>query len=167
MRKVALVLSIISLILSLHANKQLRQNQKSLSESNNSISRKLSACTAKVEQQKKELRKIVPTITIYKPRSWTGKVSHYSRAGCLGCSANRTMANGQPLDDNRATIAFNWLPMNTKVLITNLDNGKKIEAVVTDTGGFNSLGRIADLTPAVSNYLNTITDVTNIQIQQL
>lgn len=168
--RVAIILFIISLILSLHANKQLRQNQKSLSESNNSISRKLSTCTVKMEQQKKELRKIIPTVTIYKGRSWEGKVSHYSRSGCLGCSPNMTMANGQPLDDNRATIAFNFLPMNTKVLVKNLDNGKSIEALVTDTGGFNNLGphgRIADLTPAVANYLGTITDVTNIKIEQL
>ena len=77
------------------------------------------------------------------------------------------MANGEPLDDNRATIAFNWLPMNTRVLVTNLDTGQSIEAVVTDTGGFNSLNRIADLTPAVANVLGTKTDVTNVEVKAL
>lgn len=98
--------------------------------------------------------------------AWVGKVSHYSVSGCLGCSPTLTMANGEPLSDERATIAFNWLPMNTKVKVTNLDNGKSIEAVVTDTGGFNSLGRMADLTPAVYKYLETKTDITNVEIRK-
>lgn len=96
---------------------------------------------------------------------WTGKVSHYSRAGCLGCSANLTMANGQPLDDEAMTIAFNWLPMNTRVKLTNLDNGKSCEATVTDTGGFNKLGRIADLVPAVARALETKTDISQVKIE--
>lgn len=100
-------------------------------------------------------------------RVWIGKVSHYSRAGCLGCSPTLTMANGQPLDDNAMTIAFNWLPMNTRVRITNLDTGVSVEATVTDTGGFNRLGRMADLVPAVANALGTKTDVTNVQIEAL
>ena len=98
---------------------------------------------------------------------WTGYVSHYSRSGCLGCSATLTMANGETLDDNRATIAFNWLPMNTRVRVTNTDNGKSIEAIVTDTGGFNRLNRIADLVPAVANYLETKTDRSLVIIEQL
>lgn len=99
--------------------------------------------------------------------TWIGKVSHYSRAGCLGCRADLLMRNGEPLDDSRPTIAFNWLPMDTKVKITNLDNGKSIEAIVTDTGGFNRLGRIADLTPAVYQFLETKTDVSNVKIEVL
>lgn len=98
---------------------------------------------------------------------WQGYVSHYSRSGCLGCSATLTMANGETLDDDRATIAFNWLPMNTRVRITNTDNGKSIEAIVTDTGGFNRLNRIADLVPAVANYLETKTDRSLVIIEQL
>lgn len=96
---------------------------------------------------------------------WVGKVSHYSRAGCLGCSPTLTMANGEPLDDNRLTIAFNKAPLNSRVLLTNLDNGKSVEATVTDTGGFESLGRIADLVPAVANALETKTDISNVQIK--
>lgn len=110
-----------------------------------------------------------PTITpTPKPtKRWEGKVSHYSASGCLGCSATLTMANGEKLDDNKMTIAFNWLPMNTKVKITNLDNGKSVVAVVTDTGGFNKYHRIADLTPAVAVALGTRTDVTNVRIEAL
>lgn len=99
--------------------------------------------------------------------TWIGKVSHYSRSGCLGCSATLTMANGQALDDEAMTIAFNWLPMNTKVRLTNLDNGNTCEATVTDTGGFNKLGRIADLVPAVARALGTKTDVSQVKIETI
>jgi hypothetical protein len=117
---------------------------------------------------------ILPTLTPTKAPAkplqsniWRGYVSHYSRAGCLGCSETLTMANGEPLDDNRPTIAFNWLPMNTKVRITNTDNGKSMIVTVTDTGGFNSLNRVADLTPAVANYLETKTDQSLVIIEKL
>lgn len=104
---------------------------------------------------------------IFSKGRWTGYVSHYNRAGCLGCSDTLTMANGQPLDDNKPTIAFNWLPMNTRVRITNLSNGRSMIATVTDTGGFNSLGRMADLVPAVSDFLETKTDQSLVLIQEL
>lgn len=98
---------------------------------------------------------------------WTGKVSHYSREGCLGCSPNLTMANGQPLDDNAYTIAFNYLKLGSRVKLTNLDNGKSVVAEVTDTGGFTGLGRIADLTPKVASALASRTDISNILIEEL
>lgn len=107
------------------------------------------------------------TVVDGEKRSWQGFVSHYSKAGCLGCSATLTMANGETLDDNRATIAFNWLPMNTQVRITNLSNGKSMVATVTDTGGFNRLNRIADLVPAVANNLETKTDQSLVLIEEL
>jgi len=99
------------------------------------------------------------------PRAFEGKVSHYSVAGCLGCSPTLTMANGETLSDDRPTIAFNHLPMNTKVKITNLDNGKSVIATVTDTGGFEKYNRIADLTPAVYGAINTKTDVSTVRIE--
>lgn len=100
-------------------------------------------------------------------KTWTGKVSHYSRAGCLGCSKTLTMANGQPLDDEALTIAFNQAPLGTRLKLTNLDNGKSVIVTVTDTGGFERLGRIADLVPAVARALETKTDITNVLFEQL
>jgi rare lipoprotein A (peptidoglycan hydrolase) len=116
---------------------------------------------------------VKPSIKVVKSQgtgnsvSWKGKVSHYSRSGCLGCSATLTMANGETLDDERLTIAFNKLPMNTQVRLTNLDNGKSVVATVTDTGGFEKLGRIADLVPAVARELETKTDVSDVLIERL
>lgn len=119
------------------------------------------------ELPKKTEKRVDSATTSPKVGTWVGKVSHYSRAGCLGCSATLTMANGQPLNDEALTIAFNWLPMNTKVRLTNLDNGKTCEATVTDTGGFNKLGRIADLVPAVARALETKTDVSQVKIETI
>jgi len=96
---------------------------------------------------------------------WTGKVSHYSRSGCIGCSATLTMANGQELKDEGLTIAFNHAKLNSKVRLTNLDNGKTIIATVTDRGGFEKYNRIADLTLAVAGALESKTDVSTIKIE--
>lgn len=99
--------------------------------------------------------------------TWTGKVSHYSRAGCLGCSENLTMANGQPLDDEALTIAFNKAPLGTKLKLTNIDNGKTVIVTVTDRGGFEKLGRLADLVPAVARALGTKTDISTVLFETL
>lgn len=84
---------------------------------------------------------------------WKGKASYYSRAGCLGCSSNMIMKNGQPLDDAKLTLAFNKLPMGSKVLVKNIENGKTVVAEVTDTGGFERHGKIADLTIATRDAI--------------
>lgn len=96
-----------------------------------------------------------------------GHVSHYSRAGCLGCDPNMIMANGQPLDDNAFTIAVppRTLAMGTRVKLINTDNGKEVIATVTDTGGFAKYNRIADLTLAVGNALETKTDQSVVKIE--
>jgi rare lipoprotein A (peptidoglycan hydrolase) len=85
--------------------------------------------------------------------SWKGEASWYSRDGCVGCSDTLTMANGQPLDDNALTVAFNQAPLGSKVRIINLANNLVAYAVVTDTGGFERHGRIVDVTPAVRDAI--------------
>lgn len=86
-------------------------------------------------------------------RSWTGIASYYSRSGCLGCSKTLTMANGQPLDDNAFTVAFNKLPLGSKVKVINQKNMWAAYVTVTDRGGFERLGRIIDITPAVKEHI--------------
>lgn len=110
--------------------------------------------------------KVVPTTSPNAPqRPSTGKASYYSIAGCVGCRADRIMANGQRLDDTRATVAYNYLPLNTPVEITNVANGKSIVVPVTDRGGFEKYGKIADLSLATKNALGC-GDVCNITIQK-
>jgi rare lipoprotein A (peptidoglycan hydrolase) len=84
-----------------------------------------------------------------------GLASYYSRAGCLGCSENFTMANGEPLDDSKITVAYNHAPMNSYITVTNLDNGKSISAKVTDRGGFENISvpKIVDLSVATKEAL--------------
>lgn len=92
-----------------------------------------------------------------KSYSYEGIASYYSRAGCLGCSKNLLMANGEPLDDSRLTLALipseYHLHKNHFVDVTNMVNGHSVKAKVTDSGGFGKLGRIADLSLATKNLL--------------
>jgi rare lipoprotein A (peptidoglycan hydrolase) len=101
-------------------------------------------------------------------RSWKGRVSWYGHgADCTGCDPNEIMANGQKFDENAMTLAFNYLPMNTRVRVKNLDNGANTIATVTDTGGFEEYGRIADLSKGLMQELNATTDKSTILIEVL
>jgi rare lipoprotein A (peptidoglycan hydrolase) len=81
---------------------------------------------------------------------------------CLGCNAKRIMANGQPLDDERKTVACGvggsckQFPLGSRVKIINQANGMTVYAVVTDTGGFAKFedNRILDVSKAVRDSLN-------------
>lgn len=116
-------------------------------DSYNKLESELASCSAKLPQKKVS----------------TGKVSYYSKDGCLGCSANQTMANGQPFDENAMTFAHNQIPLNTWVEVKNLDNGKTITAKVTDRGGFNKYNRVADLSRGLYLALGAKTDVSTLQ----
>lgn len=98
---------------------------------------------------------------------WGGKASWYGATpeNCLGCDENFIMANGQKLDDRIRTIAFNELPLGTRVLVKNVDNGLEEVVEVTDTGGFNNYGKIADLSKALKESLNC-GDTCNITIEE-
>jgi len=98
--------------------------------------------------------------------TWTGTASYYSEAGCVGCSADLRMANGEVFDENDMTIAFNRLPLGTLVVVTNTLNGQAVVAKVTDRGGFESLGRIADLSKGVKEVINC-TDLCEVQIKEI
>lgn len=85
----------------------------------------------------------------------TGLASYYSRAGCLGCSPNFTMANGQTLDDSKLTVAFMRAPLGTNIKITNVETGQSVIAEVTDRGGFEHLKvpKIVDLSVATKDAI--------------
>jgi rare lipoprotein A (peptidoglycan hydrolase) len=94
-----------------------------------------------------------PKTLIATDESWRGKASYYTREKCLGCHPQRIMANGEPLDDSALTVAFNRAPLGTYLRITNTDNGQSVIAEVTDTGGFEKHGKIADLNLGAKNAL--------------
>lgn len=129
--------------------------------------------TLRVEQ--KVISPIVREQTIQKPVEvryeerpvYVGFASYYSHDGCVGCDPNQIMANGQKFDENAMTIAFNQLPLGTTVEVVNLDTGDRVVAEVTDTGGFNKLGRIADLSKGVAEKIGLKTDRTIISIKEI
>lgn len=87
-------------------------------------------------------------------RIWSGKASYYSHEGCLGCSPGQIMANGEPFKENAMTIAFMRTErLNVPVYIENLANGMSVVARVTDRGGFEAYGWIADLSLGVKNTI--------------
>jgi rare lipoprotein A len=98
------------------------------------------------------------------PKANRGKVSYYSKTGCLGCSDNQQMANGQIFDENKYTIAYNKLPLNTIVTVKNITTGKSVNALVTDRGGFEKYNRIADLSLATCKAIDCKTDLSIIEI---
>ena len=109
---------------------------------------------------------------------WRGKISIYSATwgGCLGCKKWFTsdgqlyyrMANGEILDDGNFTIAFNYLPLNSRVSLVNRDNARSVAATITDRGGFEECcGRIADLSVAGANALDAKTDHSLIEISKV
>lgn len=89
----------------------------------------------------------------------TGEASYYSVAGCIGCHPELIMANGDKLDDNELTLALpvdvvrQYRLMNQLIRVENAKNGQSVVAKVTDTGGFDKLGRVADLSVATKEAL--------------
>lgn len=89
----------------------------------------------------------------------SGEASYYSESGCLGCSKTLTMANGERLDDDLATVALtpptvrNFKLLNKYVTIINEKTQRLVVAKVTDTGGFGKYNRVADLSVAVKEAL--------------
>lgn len=113
-----------------------------------------------------QTEEIAPTITPSPspipsptPLTYEGEASYYWTGGCLGCSENQTMANGEPLDDTKLTMA---LPpeevrkhklLNDEFTVTNKANGKSVTVRVTDTGGFAKYNRVADLSKATKEAI--------------
>ena len=99
-----------------------------------------------------------------------GKVSFYSKSGCIGCSKKQVTASGEIFDENAMTFAipYQWrkeIPMGTKAKVTNLDNGLSSFARVNDTGGFLKYNRVADLSKGLMNKIGAKTDRSNIKIE--
>lgn len=81
---------------------------------------------------------------------YVGTASYYGKGYWQG----RKMANGQPFDYRKITVALWYLPLGTQVRITNLENGKSVVATVTDRGPAHALHRIADLSQAAAEALD-------------
>src|SRR3990167_592278 len=132
---------------------------------------------AKVEFTTIKTQNVQQTINQSPQKVWKGKVSSYSATygGCLGCQKcwdskgqlYYITACGNRLNDSAYTIAFNRFPCGTRVSLVNLSNQKSVAAVVNDTGGFESLGRIADLSIATAQAIEAVTDQSLIEISKV
>jgi rare lipoprotein A (peptidoglycan hydrolase) len=64
-------------------------------------------------------------------------------------------ASGELYDSEAATAAHPWLPFGTKVLIINLDNGRRAMAKINDRGPFHG-GRILDVSEGTGRRLGML-----------
>jgi rare lipoprotein A len=74
--------------------------------------------------------------------SWYGK--QYDR---------KTTASGEPFDMNAFTAAHPTLPLGTRVLVTNLQNGRDVIVRINDRGPLPR-GRIIDLSYRAASFLD-------------
>jgi len=74
--------------------------------------------------------------------SESGKASYYSMKYQFGKTAS-----GERLNNNAMTAAHRFLPFGTKVIVSNINNGKTVMVRINDRGPFVK-GRIIDLTRA-------------------
>jgi len=113
------------------------------------------------------LRSVIESeLSAHRVPAWTGTASYYSIRGCIGCRDDRLMANGERLDDGKMTVAFNRLPLDTWVSIRNTYTDDISYARITDTGGFESLGRIIDLSVATKEAIGC-TDLCDVEVRAL
>lgn len=71
-----------------------------------------------------------------------------------GFHGKRT-SSGMVFDQNELTAAHPTLPLGSRVLVTNEQNGKKVEVVINDRGPFVS-GRVIDLSRAAAERLGML-----------
>jgi rare lipoprotein A len=67
----------------------------------------------------------------------------------------RRTANGEVFDQNELTAAHPSLPHGTRVMVTNLDNGRAVEVRINDRGPFVG-GRIIDLSYAAARTVRMV-----------
>lgn len=93
-----------------------------------------------------------PAATDSRPRTQAGRASWYGQA-----HHGRQTASGEIYDMYRLTAAHPTLPLGTRVLVTNLRNGRSVEVRVNDRGPYVD-GRIIDLSYAAARELAALSD---------
>lgn len=88
--------------------------------------------------------------------SWYGTFHH-----------GRKTASGEPFDKEALTAAHRSLPLDTRVRVTNLENGRSVEVVVNDRGPYVR-GRLIDLSEAAARRLGFRSDgLTRVRVEEL
>ncbi len=78
--------------------------------------------------------------------SWYGRPHH-----------GRRTASGEMYDMNKMTAAHRTLPLGSRVLVTNRDNGRTVEVRINDRGPFRK-DRVLDLSYAAARSLGAVGD---------
>jgi rare lipoprotein A len=86
------------------------------------------------------------------PRTQAGRASWYGAQ-----HQGRRTASGESFDMYQLTAAHPTLPLGTRVLVTNLRNGRSVEVRVNDRGPVVD-GRIIDLSYAAARELDAVSD---------
>lgn len=68
----------------------------------------------------------------------------------------RLTASGEPFDMNKYTAAHRTLPFGSVILVTNLENGKKVKCTVNDRGPFKK-NRVLDVSYKAAKDLDMLT----------
>ena len=79
-----------------------------------------------------------------------GKASKYDFHG-------QTTANGETMDRDELTAAHKTLPLGSKAVVENLDNGQEVEVRINDRGPFVG-GRIIDLSKEAAEQIDMLGD---------
>ena len=87
-----------------------------------------------------------------RPAEATGKASWYGKA-----HHGQPTASGETYDMHALTAAHRSLPLGTRVLVTNVQNGRSVEVRINDRGPFVR-GRILDLSYAAALELGSLSD---------
>jgi rare lipoprotein A len=82
--------------------------------------------------------------------SESGKASYYAEK-----YQNRKTASGERFNNYLLTAAHKSLPFGTKVIVTNINNGKTVMVSINDRGPYVK-GRIIDLTQAAFSKIESI-----------
>ena len=99
----------------------------------------------------------LPPLSAWHPPSRSG--GHYAETGTAswygpGFIGNRT-SSGEVYDIRQMTAAHPTLPLGTRVMVTNLENGRSVEVRVNDRGPFFK-SRIIDLSRAAGHEIGLI-----------
>ena len=79
----------------------------------------------------------------------------YAESGLAAFYGGGRTASGEVTSPNGLTAAHRTLPFGTKVLVTNVRNGKTVVVRITDRGPYGR-GRIIDVSRAAARELNMI-----------
>ncbi len=90
------------------------------------------------------------TLEVLKLEADTGVASFYADE-----FHGKKTSSGSVYNMNDLTCAHRWLPFGTKLLVTNLANGRQVEVVVTDRGPFKQ-ERLLDLSKGAAIELDMV-----------